>query len=127
MDSQNVFDITPQGGDAPEREDPGFGDFGRTGAPNGLSFGKVFSFGSSTAPAAELNLTGLSGTAGTFDLDAGSLRTSAQTGAGAPHWHNHNAEFPVSFDFQQPEQPQLQVGAGSACQGAVLHHAAAKS
>ena len=69
MDSQNVFDITPQGGDAPEREDPGFGDFGRTGAPNGLSFGKVFSFGSSTAPAAELNLTGLSGTAGTFERD----------------------------------------------------------
>jgi hypothetical protein len=127
MDSQNVFDITPQGGDAPEREDPGFGDFGRTGAPNGLSFGKVFSFGSSTAPAAELNLTGLSGTAGTFDLDAGSLQTSAQTGVGASHWHNHNAEFSVTFDFQQPEQPQLQVGAGSACQGAVLHHAAAKS
>ena len=115
--SNAVFDITPQGGDAPEHEDPGVGGLGRADAPNSFTFGEAFSFGGSPAPAPELNLTGLSagsGTAFMFDLDTGSLPKSAQTGGGASH--NLNAEFSMNFDFQQPEQPRLQVPApGSAC------------
>ena len=115
-DSQIVFDLMPQGGDAPEREPEatGFGGLSRTGAADGFSHdAPVFSFGSPAAPAPELNLTGSlpcasSGTADLFDLDAGLLPKSAQTGGGA----SHTEEFSAGYDFQEPEQPQLQVGKG---------------